>query len=432
MKKFLLALSVLASFASANTNANTNNANSFDISKVKVNQLLLPNFVNTHCHFFKPLFPVLTLDESYVNKEGSNYAPVSCKGGVCWSWKVLNKKSDTLPWEDTIFSSNLPITIENTERMVKTISRTIKQEHGLRKSASSIINAAAEFIQNTFETNQKTQEQSIEQNVTPLFHMFLAKAVEGPFPAAYPFCISSAVDLFFKAYKTNRVDDLVRAWIIYETIKPQDIDLSNQTTLLNRAKFLYSLLMKAGMPNKQLERAINDGAWAQAVLFATLLNWPQFKDAGITQKIDSEIHKTYARYMILKNETTNQIAQKNKTLAALKYIVDKKYINHINPGKIGKQEVYKISDDYIVLAAFEPVLKTTLSTDEQKKLITTLTQAEEKHDKLLSLKLPKVHHKVDIKKITKYAIGIIVITAVIPMIFIAKKLYKSKRRNSNA
>lgn len=392
------------------------------VKELKTIELILPNFVNTHCHQWNPVDAVINLDETFVNRHGSELAPTSCKGQVCWSWKVL--RNEPL-WQHQIFDSSLPLQIKNTEKLTKTVAQTIKETTSTRKSAGSLISAAQEFINSNFGTGKdkaiskeksmtesKTQEQAVEQNITPLFHQFLSKGIQGPFNAIYPFCISSAVDLFFKAYETDRVNDLVQAFVIYRSIKPEDVDFSEQNTLLNRAKFLFSLFGTDTL----IDRSKKDAAWSQAVLFAKLLEWNEFKDAGITQKVDDEIRKAYANYQILKTSTTKDIIQKDKALAAIKYEVDKDTVKDSELKE--PAQLAQLLDKYIVVAS----LKDAIADEFKKEYSSNLEKAIQSNDTLLDKKYDfNVVYEKSSFKIVYLAIPVFLLAAVVAIIYIRKK-----------
>jgi hypothetical protein len=48
------------------------------------------------------------------------------------------------------------------------------------------------------------------------------------FHATYPFCFSASTELFYKAYNQNKVNDLIEAFIFYQTMQPKDIKFSNE------------------------------------------------------------------------------------------------------------------------------------------------------------------------------------------------------------
>ncbi len=326
---------------------------------LNLDRLILPNFVYGGCYRFKPApTVVIWLDERFVNTQGSELAPTSCKGGdLCWSWKIIDPQRDDFFADQEIFSSTLPLRITNTEKLSKSVAQTIKQSQSLRKSAGDMIKAAQEFIDANFGTGKergmtkekaitqsKTLEQAIELNVTPLFHLFLSKALQGNQYTIYPLCHAAAVDLFMKMYKTDRVSDLVHAFVIYKTIKPEDIDFSSGNDQLNKAKFLYSLI---GVHSK----AQADFAWAQAVLFSELLNWEELKD--VKQYVESEIQKVYQKYNLMANKTTSELVPVDKTLAAAKYTLDKQITS--------QTEQSAIKDKYLKGALWSVLTEETLN-----------------------------------------------------------------------
>lgn len=391
----------------------------FADGKYTLERLVLPNFIYSPCHFFKPDpgLLVMQLDERYVNTQGSNLAPTSCKGGsVCWSWKILSQGENL--WDIQIFSSELPLKITNLKKISESISTTIKKNQNLRKSTGNLVSAAQEFINSNFGTGKEkgitkehsmtqseSRERAIELNVTPQFHMFLSKAIMGPFVASYPFCISSAIDLFFKAYNTDRSDDLIHAFVIFKTLKPEDIDFSNQNDILNRAKFLFSLLI--GISGKDMMR-LNAG-WAQAVLFAQVLNWQEFEE--VRKFVDSEIQKTYSKYVTLLEKTTAEIGRQDKNLAVIKYRTDKKL--RVNDNEL-KQKQNEIKDNYIETAFISFVSK------PDEKEIKEYETALEKNDPLLYKKfiLPETYSS---KILLNVFIGL---SVVIIAVFVTTIIYK--------
>jgi hypothetical protein len=260
-------------------------------------QLILQNFIDTRCQTFKPSKPILKLDETYYNKVGYAVGATSCKGEVCWSW---SKEKNAFDWK--LYSSNLPLRISNVEKLSKSITQTIKNSKSLKKDASSITNLALEFLQNSFGmakgrdvakeraiTESKSQESSVEINTTTLFHRFLAMALQGPFTAKPHFCLASAVDLFYKTFNENKVNDLVEAFIFFQTIQPEDVKI-NGKDVLSRAKFLYLNLMEVNK-KKTINHREGQFAWASALLFAKLLDWGEFQE--VKKLVDDYLDKAY-------------------------------------------------------------------------------------------------------------------------------------------
>jgi len=391
--------------------------------QIPLNKLVMPNFVYDHCHLITPSLKVIELNESFINEIGSAVAPKSCKGQVCWSWQTWKAGADFFTWQ--LYDSTLPLKISNIEKISKSISQTIKQTETLRKSSSNLIDATQEFLKSSFSTGkekgitrertitgQKSQEQASELNITPMFHKYLAMALQGPYPVAYPLCISSAVDLFFKAYDSDRVNDLVEVFVIYKTVKPEDIEFSQQKTMLNRAKFLFSLY-------GDLIRGENEKkyAWAQATLFAKLLEWPEFTQVKTT--VDEYIDKVYNTYTMMKTKTTKELAEKDKLLAAIKLLTDK-YNTKNNPNP----ESSAVEDEYVNAAVYYYGQK---SPKETENLIQELDKAMQQNDQILTVKL--INPKPITQKIPKFAFFIIpaVVIGAIGVILYIKKKHKTQQ-----
>jgi len=391
--------------------------------QIPLNKLVMPNFVYDHCHLVIPTLKVIELNESFINEIGSEVAPKSCKGQVCWSWQTWKAGADFFTWQ--LYDSTLPLRISSIEKISKSISQTIKQTESLRTSSSNLIDAAQEFLKSSFTsgkergttkeraiTEQKSQEQAIETNVTPMFHKFLGMAIQGPYPAAYPLCLSSAVDIFFKAYDSDRVNDLVEAFTIFKTIKPEDIEFSQQKTMLNRAKFLFSLygdLIK-GENEKKF-------AWAQATLFAKILEWPEF--ASVKTVVDGYIDKVYNTYTMMKAKTTKELVEKDKLIAAIKLTTDK-YLTKNNPNP----ESSAAEDEYVNAAAYYYYQK---DPKETENLTQELDKAMQNNDQLLTAKLIKP--KPITQKIPKVAFFIIpaVVIGAVAVIIIKKRKSKNQQ-----
>jgi hypothetical protein len=391
--------------------------------QIPIDKLVMPNFVYDHCHLITPSLKVIELNESFINEIGSEVAPKSCKGQVCWSWQTWKAGADFFTWQ--LYDSTLPLKISNIEKISKSISQTIKQTESLRKSSSNLIDATQEFLKSSFSTGkekgitrertitgQKSQEQASELNITPMFHKYLAMALQGPYPAAYPLCISSAVDLFYKAYDSDRVNDLVEVFVIYKTVKPEDIEFSQQKTMLNRAKFLFSLygdLIKGENEKKY--------AWAQATLFAKLLEWPEF--AQVKTTVDEYIDKVYNTYTMMKTKTTKELAEKDKLLAAIKLLTDK-YNTKNNPNP----ESSAVEDEYVNAAVYYYGQK---SPKETENLIQELDKAMQQNDQILTVKL--INPKPITQKIPKFAFFIIpaVVIGAIGVILYIKKKHKTQQ-----
>lgn len=363
--------------------------NSTSNNTIGINYLLLPNFVETHCHDFKALKPGLELDEKYYVKEGIlGVGAIACKGEICWSWSY---GKNLFEWQ--LYSSNLPLRISNTEKLSKNIAQTIKSSNSLRKSASDLVNAAQEFLQSSFSggkeqgttkertiTESKVQEQSVVTDITVLFHRFLAIALQNILPARFPLCLSSSVDLFYKAYNTNRVNDLVEAFILFQTMRPEDLKFTNEKNVLNRAKFFY-LISKPPKEVEQISKESKKFAWASALLFAKLLDWEEFQE--IKNIVDDYIDKVYEKYQLVKTRTTKELLELDKELAAFKYAVDRSLQTENKT-----QNATEVEDVYAKVAT----LKFFIAKDKEevlKQLQQQLDEALKKNDPLLYAKLIK-------------------------------------------
>jgi hypothetical protein len=415
----------LPSLALANTTVNGTNATSNET--IPINYLHLANFIETHCQRFRALKPVLELDERFYNKQGWGSGATSCKGEICWSWN-----EGKTYWDWQLYTSNLPVRIANVERISKSISQTIKNSQALRKSSNDVISAVQEFLQASFGTGKeqssvkeraitesKSQEQAVETNITALFHRFLTMSLQLVLPADYPFCFASATDLFFKAYSSNinRVNDMIEAFVIFQTVKPQDLRFNNEKTFLNRAKFLYLIML----PFKDREQF----AWASAVLFAKLLEWDEFQD--IKQVVNNYIDKVYKKYQLLKSHSTQELLKLDKELALFKYGID----NQLH--KENKtQDISEIEDRYAyaaILQFFDPKEKEKII----KELQPTFEEALKKNDPLLEAKLLKEEpYIVKIVKDKPVAAAGIGAGAVLGITGVAVTLYfRKKKQNQN-
>ncbi|MDI1471537.1 hypothetical protein QI155_03235 [Thermodesulfovibrio sp. 1176] len=349
--------------------------------KYKLEDFVLLNFVNPNCHRFLGMpisskFNLIQLDERFVNRVGSNYAPTSCKGESCWSWTIAQNIYD---WQ--VLTSNIPLSIKNTKKLSESISQTIKESQNIRKSASSLVSAAQEFINSSFSSSKdksiskertmsqsETHEQAIETNMNADFHNFIAKGLQGTIPASrYPFCISSAVDLVYRAYFSNRLDDLVQAYVIYKTIKPSDLDFSNTNNVLNRAKLIYSIA-KSPSENKNARSF----EWAHAVLFAKLLDWDELKEPR--QFLDAEIKKLHEKYTLLQQKTTTELSQIDRNLALQKFLKDKEL--QLNT-ETARQKQNEVRDAYISAAVTSFMIEKPAQED-----LRALEQAIAKNDPL--------------------------------------------------
>ncbi|WP_022854964.1 hypothetical protein [Thermodesulfobacterium thermophilum] len=282
-------------------------------------QFILPAYVETKCFKAESDNHLLVLDEKYVNESGNTYAPLSCKGKICWSWEVHPQN----PWNYKIFDSTIPVSIKNSEKLTKSIVSTIKETSSLRKNVNNVISAAVNTVQADFSIQKergtakeksssqaKTKEEGIDINVTQQFHRFLAIALHGYLKPDYHFfCISSAVDLVLKAVERDRTQDLIQAYILFKTVKPEDIDFDSSSSILNRTKFLYSVFPLFEEEDYYRKRA----SWAQALLFSHLLEWEEF--SSVKQKVDAEIKRAYADYVALKKYSIEELEKKNKDLA---------------------------------------------------------------------------------------------------------------------
>lgn len=175
--------------------------------------------------------------------------------------------------------------------------------------------------------------------------------------------------------------------------------------MLNRAKFLYSLVEEAAF-----NQFAKDAAWAQAVLFAELLNWKEFEE--IRQFVDSEIQKVYPKYQTLTSKTTAEIVSMDKNLAAAKYFVDKEL--KISDSEI-KQKQPDIRDEYLKASI---VAATNMATDKE---LQELEQALAKKDPLVTKKFVQSTTTAGILKWLIFAVGMLVLGGIIVV-------FKKKRR----
>jgi hypothetical protein len=229
-------------------------------------------------------------------------------------------------------------------------------------------------------TETKTQESSVQTNITILFHRFLAMALQNVFRAEYPFCFSSAVDLFYKAFNSNRVNDLVEAFIFFQTVSPGDVKLTDGKDFLNRAKFLY--LITRGEVNNNKEK--QQFAWASALLFAKLLEWEEFQESrGL---VDNYIDKVYKEYELLVKHTTKELLKIDKQLALLKFAVD---YNLRNENKTQTQEAEDWYGHIATFKYFENKAKQAWESQNLKKIQEQLDEALKKNDPILEAKLIK-------------------------------------------
>jgi len=396
-----------------------------------INYLLLQNFVETHCQQFRALKPALELDEGYVNMKAWGSGANSCKGEICWSW---NRGKGFFDWH--FYSSNLPLQITNVERISKSITQTVKNSHSLRKDASSVVNSAQEFLQTSMGggksrdivkeramSESKVQESSVQTNITILFHRFLGMALQNVFPAEYYFCLSSAVDLFYKAFNTNRVNDLVEAFIFFQTIQPGDVKFTDGKDYLNRAKFLY-LIIQGEAKNKEQQQF----AWASALLFAKLLEWEEFQEVG--KLVDDYIDKVYKEYQLLKTHTTKELLEKDKELALFKFAVDKDLQTH--------NRTHEAEDWYGHIAMFKYFDTKRRQNAEQQlypELQKQLNEAFQKNDPILEAKLVEKKKELNVAKLVKEkpavagAVGVGAVGGAVGIV--AGALYLKRRRKQN-
>lgn len=393
--------------------------------KFALEDFILVNFINPNCHEFfgKPIsskYNLIQLDERFVNRVGSIYAPTSCKGETCWSWTIASNIYD---WR--VLTSNIPISIKNSKKLAESISQTIKESQNLRKSASSLVSAAQEFINSNFGTSKdknitkersmslsEIHEQATETNLTASFHDFIAKGLQGTLPAPrYAFCISSAVDLVYRAYFSDRLDDLVQSYILYRTVKPEDLDFSSQNTVLNRAKLIYSI---AKSPSSNLNARQYE--WAHAVLFAKLLDWDELKEPR--QLLDNEIKKIHENYALMQQKSTQELSQINKNLALQKFNKDKELKLD---AETAKQKQNEIRDAYIHAAALSRIIQKP-SQDDLKEL----EQAIAKQDPFVTQKFVQVS---SIAVFPKWPVlGLLGIAVIVTGIIIFKKRRKNMRK----
>jgi hypothetical protein len=420
-----LALANATTEAQNKTNATSNETSN---KTIPINYLTLPNFLETHCQRFRASKPVLELDERYYNREAWGSGATSCKGEICWSW---NHGKTVFDWQ--LYTSTLPVRIANVEKISKSISQTIKNSQSLRKNTSDVLSAVQEFLQAPLGTGKdqnitkertitesKSQEPAVETNITALFHRFLSMALQAVFPADYPFCFASATDLFFKAYSSNinRVNDMIEAFVIFQTVKPQDLRFSNEKTLLNRAKLLYFV----ESPKYKEQEPF---AWASSVLFAKLLEWDEFQD--VRKIVDDYIDKAFEKYQQVKAHTTKELLSLDRELAMFKYAVDKQ----LKKGN-KTQDSAEVEDNYAYIATVR--FFTQRGKEEAiKEIQPAFEEALKKNDPLLNTKLlkedPALVKIVKNKPVAAAGIGA---GAVLGITGVAVTLYfRKKKQNQN-
>lgn len=121
--------------------------------------------------------------------------------------------------------------------------------------------------------------------------------------------------MFYRAFNENTVNDLVEAFIFFQTIQPGDIKFANGKDVLNRAKFLY--LIEITNKDGAINHKKRQFAWASALLFSKILEWEEFK--VIKKLVDDYIDKIYKDYELLRTHTTRELLEIDKELAVLKY-----------------------------------------------------------------------------------------------------------------
>jgi len=396
-----------------------------------VNYLILQNFVETRCQQFRAWKPVFELDERHFHHEVWGAGVKSCKGEICWSW---NRGQGFFDWK--FYSSNLPLQITNVEKILKSITQTVKNSRSLKKDASEVVNTVQEFLQASTGggkgrdivkeksiSDSKDQERSVQTNITILFHRFLAMGLQNVFPAQYNFCLSSAVDLFYKAFYTNRVNDLVEAFIFFQTVSPEDVKFTDGKDFLNRAKFLY-LITRGDVDTKEKQQF----AWASALLFAKLLEWEEFQE--VRKLVDDYIDKIYKEYQLLKTHTTKELLKIDKELALLKYAVD----NILQK----ENKTQEAEDWYGSIAMFKYSDTKTRQIAEQlfSELQKQLDEALKNNDPILEAKLIK-EENIGLVKIfkEKSVLGAVAGGAVIGVAGVTGALYfrkKKQKKRENA
>lgn len=409
--------------------------------KYPASELVLNNFVDAFCHrtddgkWMVAKYPIINLDPRSMNQIKMRYA-IGCKGqNICWSWimsdyemslllpglpAVNPSKAKDKQFSCRLVSSTLPLKISNVNRLSESVNQTIKESSTLRKSTSSLVSAAQEFLNSSFGagkergvtkersmTQSESRERATELDITPQFHLFLTKALSGVIPAIYPLCMASAADLFLQAYEKDRVYDLIQAFVVYKTIKPEDLDFSAKNDMLNRAKFLLTLI------HQNLTQGANqdkkDFAWAQVVLFAKILEWPEFHE--VKKAVDSEIVKAYNKYQSLLQKTTFEIANTDSELAAAKYIVDKFEISKIQDIEARQNHIR----DIYAAVAIVPV-----EENIYKQILPKLKDAMNAKDPLLYERFVFQRHS----KITLVPIFVFVIAIAIAIILFLKRRRK--------
>lgn len=243
--------------------------------------------------------PVIILDTDFVTVEGSAYSPKSCKGNLCWTWKV--ERNPLRQDQMTVFTSDLQFRISEAKRFSKSVVDSVKNSNTKavnsgRTETYSFLNDKAisdavtnsvsrattkERARSTFESS----EFSYEWNLNAIFHSFLAKAI-APVDGAwkYPFCISGAVDLYFQFLQRGEVEKLVKAFIMYKSFSPEKVEKLKvpgaEKTEFDRAVRLYrTFLEKVSLDSADEVGMIitKDRLWAKACLFSYILSLEERK-----------------------------------------------------------------------------------------------------------------------------------------------------------
>lgn len=210
----------------------------------------------------------MILDGRFVNIQGGEVAPRSCVGDICWSWNVCRGKCKIY-----IYGSTLPVEIRNSKRLTESVASIIRNSSAIRKSAGFVvqeiqksISAVSESAGEKSKSKSETKEKSVSVSFNSQFHRFLTIALSSSSVTndtnIHVVCAAGAVDLFMRMYFEDRVDDLLKAYFIFKSVKPGDLRESKKSDFISRAYRIY---------RREYEKTGDkEGAWARAVLYAIL------------------------------------------------------------------------------------------------------------------------------------------------------------------
>lgn len=350
--------------------------------KKPIDYLFLSNYVRTGCHITRAIDGTILFLRGNYGFEIRNFTLPKCYNsfGVGWIWDDRDIKRTKNIWDIKVYSSSLTLRVKDEQGLSRSISTSISESQTSSESISYSTSLAKSLINRDSSTSEgssisQSQKKSfgVDEDSTARIHAFLAKALIGSFAnVKVDMCIASAADLSYMTYNTERSDSIIRAYVLYKSVKPEKVEFTNKSSLLNYAKLFYTILEVATNfreeSNKSIAKSKKDAAWAQAILFAEFVkHWEEFAD--VKKTVDLVLQDVYSIYRLFTSENTKSILLRDETLASIKYVADVNIdlAKKANVIPKGEEENY-IKDEYLRYSVIaNSYLKEKLLKNERNK-----------------------------------------------------------------